>query len=69
MALHPGSEESYWQVVLTPDNKEKVAFSMGKRLWQLTIMPFGVSNAPVMFEQLMEAILTVLKSRPWCIWM
>jgi hypothetical protein len=61
-------KSSYWQVVLKPDNKEKITFSMGKRLWQLTIMPFGLSNAPAMFEQLMEAVLRVLKSHPWCTW-
>jgi hypothetical protein len=46
----------YWQVDLHPYNK-KTAFSMGQGLWKFTVMPFGLCNAPVKFELLMETVL------------
>jgi hypothetical protein len=36
-----------WQVNLHPDN-EKTAFSTGLGVWQFTVIPFGLCNAPAM---------------------
>jgi hypothetical protein len=47
----------YWQVDVHPDNKEKTPFSTGQGLWQFTVMPFGLCNAPAIFERLMETAL------------
>jgi hypothetical protein len=44
-------------VDLHPDDKEKTVFSMGRELWQFTVMPVSLCTAPVTFEQLMETIL------------
>ena len=50
----------YWQVQLSEEAMEKTAFSSGSGLWQIKVMPFGLCNAPAMFEHLMEQVLVGL---------
>ena len=50
---------------LTPDAQELLAFVTPQgRLFKWKVMPFGVANAPVLFQALMNKILSILRRRP-----
>ena len=51
----------YWQVGLADDARQKSAFVTNSGLYQFTVMPFGLSNAPSTFERLMERVLSGLQ--------
>ena len=47
----------YWQVEMEESDKQKAAFTTGAGLYQFTVMPFGLCNAPAAFERLMDQLL------------
>ena len=50
----------YWQVKMHPEDAEKTAFATPQGLFEFTVMPFGLVNAPATFERLMEVTLSGL---------
>lgn len=60
----------YWLVQLTPRACRAAAFCTRKGLFEWNEMPFGLCNAPVTFQQLMDCVLAGCNGRPvWSTWM
>ena len=47
----------YWQVAMNVTDKEKTAFACHRGLFEFKVMPFGLSNAPAVFQEIMSAVL------------
>ena len=55
----------FWQVDLTQEAQELLAFVTPRgRVFRWKVMPFGVVNAPALFQELMNKILYILRRRP-----
>ena len=55
----------FWQVDLTPNAQELLAFITPQgRVFKWKVTAFGVANAPALFQELMNKILSILRRRP-----
>ncbi|CAF2097926.1 unnamed protein product, partial [Rotaria magnacalcarata] len=51
----------YWQVQMGPKSQALTAFISHKGLYEFKIMPYGLMNAPVTFQRLMDIVVAGLK--------
>ena len=51
----------YWQVDLSPEDREKAALITSEGLFEPTRMPQGLCNAPATFQRAMNSTLRDLK--------
>jgi hypothetical protein len=47
----------FWQVELSPQDREKSTFITCFRTYKFTVIPFGLCNAPATFQRLMDTVL------------
>ena len=50
-------KSGYWQVEMDESDKEKTAFTCHYGLFHFNVMPFGLANAPGIFQELMSIVL------------
>ncbi|MCG7882618.1 MAG: reverse transcriptase, partial [Candidatus Thiodiazotropha endolucinida] len=50
-------KSGYWQVLMNEADKEKTAFACHRGLFEFNVMPFGLSSAPAVFQQMMAIVL------------
>ncbi|KAI0997672.1 hypothetical protein K3495_g10516 [Podosphaera aphanis] len=51
-------ENGFWHIRLTHEDREEAAFVPPFGLFEWTVMPFGLCNAPATFQAFMEKVLT-----------
>ena len=53
--------KGYWQIPLTKRAQEISAFATPQGLFQYTVMPFGMKNAPATFQRLVNSLVSSLE--------
>ena len=55
--------KGYWQIPMDPASIEKTAFSCPEGLFEFTVMPFGLCNAPATYQRAMQKVLAGLSDK------
>ena len=50
-------KSGYWQVLMDEKDKEKTAFACHRGLFEFNVMPFGLTSAPAVLQELMSIVL------------
>lgn len=51
-------KSAYWQIPLSAESREKTAFTVpGRGLFEFTVMPFGLHNAPATWQRLIDRVI------------
>ena len=50
-------KSGYWQVLMNETDKEKTAFTCHRGRFEFNVMPFSLSTAPAVFQELMSVVL------------
>ena len=53
-------KSGYWQIPLREEDKEKTAFGCHRGLFEYNVLPFGLTNGPSTFQQLISVVLNEL---------
>jgi Reverse transcriptase (RNA-dependent DNA polymerase) len=56
-------KEAYYNVQVSQKSKKYTAFTWEKGTYQFNVMPFGLKNAPSIFQRMMDNILASLKMK------
>jgi len=54
---------SFWQTPIHPDDRDKTAFLTRRGQWRYKVLPYGLVNAPSLFQRLMNLVLMGLTWR------
>jgi hypothetical protein len=46
--------QGFNQIVLVVKDRKKTTFHGNNKLWEWLVMPFGLKNAPIFFQQIMD---------------
>ena len=63
-------QSAYWQIPIAPKDRHKTAFVTSKGKYVFKVLPFGIANAPWIFQRVMSLAFAILVSRVacWYIW-